>query len=836
MKILQSKRVKIAVAVAAVLVLFIVRPGVGRLRARIVQSISLALGRQVEVAAVNLRLLPQPGFDLENFVVHDDPAFSAEPVLRASQVTASLRVSSLLRGRLEIARLSLTEPSLNLVRNQAGHWNVESLLERSAHTAVAPTSKARGETRPGFPYIEADDGRINFKIRQEKKPYALTGADFSLWQDSENSWGMRLRAQPVRTDFNLSDTGNLRVEGTWQRAATLRKTPLQFSLLWDDGQLGQVTKLASGTDKGWRGSVQVSATLTGTPKNLAVKASGSVDGFRRYDILSGSDFPLTAQCSGTYSSVDRTLSDLSCKTPVGGGAITLAGRIGGWETSPTYDLALDLRQVPLQSLAALASHAKKNIPEDLAVSGKVDGDFHFLRAITPRTIEEAWKGKGEARGLRLGSPRNRTGIVLDQIAFAVSPASTSRHGSANAVPRVEIGPVKLDLGKSGPAVVAGWLSDAGYHVQIQGPAELQRLLALTRTVGLPTPQSAADGAVKVDLHIEGTWSAFATPRAVGTVQLRGIRAAVRGLNEPLEIASANLLLSQHEVQVNKILASFAGGAWRGSMAWPRPCLPLTECPIAFDLHTDRLATDDLGRAIRPVPGKRPWYRIFSASPEPGIPFLAALHATGTLHASRVVIHKMVATQVSAAVLLEKGKLRLSDVDGDLFGGTHSGEWKADFTVRPPQYSGTGTLDGITLGEVAQAMHDGWVTGTAGATYQVSATGWNVGEMLASAHATVDVSATDGTLPHISLVAHAAPLFVRHFTGQLLLRNGTFDIQQGKLATANGIYQVSGTASLGQALNIKLMRDPLHGFNITGTVAEPRVAETANAETRAALKP
>ena len=834
MKALRSKRVKVTVAAAVVLVLFMVRPGVGRLRTRIVQSISLALGRPVEVAAVNLRLLPQPGFDLENFVVHDDPAFSAEPVLRASEVTASLRVSSLLRGRLEIARLSLTEPSLNLVRNQAGHWNVESLLERTAHTAVAPTSKARGESRPGFPYIEADDGRINFKIRQEKKPYALTGADFSLWQDSENSWGMRLRAQPVRTDFNLSDTGTLRVEGTWQRAATLRETPLQFGVLWDDGQLGQLTKLASGTDKGWRGSVQVSATLTGTPADLAVKASGSLQGFRRYDILSGSNFPLTARCSGTYSSVDRTLSDLSCKTPVGNGAITLAGRIAGSESSPTYDLALALDQVPLQSMAALASHVKKDIPEDLAVSGKVDGDFHFLRAITPRRITLAWKGKGEAIDLRLGSRRNRTGLVLDRIAFAVSPARAGRH--ANAAPRVEIGPVKLDLGKPGPATLTGWFSDAGYHVQVQGTAQLQRLLALARTVGLPTPQPAADGAAKVDLQIEGGWSAFATPRAVGTVQLRGIRAAVRGLNEPLEIASANLLLSQHEVQVSKILVSFAGSTWRGSMAWPRPCLPFTECPIGFDLHTDKLATDDLGRAMRPVPGKRPWYRIFSSSPEPGIPFLAALHAAGTLHAGRVVIHKVTATQVSAAVLLEKGKLRLSDVNGNLFGGTHSGEWRADFTVRPPQYNGTGTFDGITLGALAQAMHDGWVTGTAGATYRLSATGWNASEMLASANATVDISATDGTLPHISLAAHAAPLFVRRFAGQLLLRHGTFDIQQGKLATANGMYQVSGTASLGQALNIKLMRDPLHRFNITGTVAEPQVAETANAETRAALKP
>ena len=53
-------------------------------------------------------------------------------------------------------------------------------------------------------------------------------ADFSLWQDSENAWSMRLKAQPMRTNSNLSDTGILRAEGSWQRSATLGETPVNF--------------------------------------------------------------------------------------------------------------------------------------------------------------------------------------------------------------------------------------------------------------------------------------------------------------------------------------------------------------------------------------------------------------------------------------------------------------------------------------------------------------------------------------------------------------------------------------------------------------------------------
>ena len=136
---LTKRRLAVVAALLLVAVLCLVRPGANQLRTRIVSSISIrAVGRPVEVATVNLRLLPQPGFDLENFVMRDDPAFGAEPVVRAQEVTAVLRFSSLLRGRLEVSRLNLAEPSLNLVRNAEGHWNLESLLQRAAETAVAP--------------------------------------------------------------------------------------------------------------------------------------------------------------------------------------------------------------------------------------------------------------------------------------------------------------------------------------------------------------------------------------------------------------------------------------------------------------------------------------------------------------------------------------------------------------------------------------------------------------------------------------------------------------------------------------------------------------------------
>jgi AsmA family/AsmA-like C-terminal region len=831
----RSKRGRGVALVVLVLALFLVRPGVGRLRARIVSSLSLALGRPVDIAYVSLRVLPRPGFDLENVVIHEDPAFGAEPMLHADAVTAALRLSSLLRGHLEIARLSFTEPSLNLVQNGTGHWNMENLLQRADNIPIAPTSKAKSEKRPGFPYIEADHARINFKLGQEKKPYALTNANFSLWQDSENTWGMRLRADPVRTDFNLSDTGTVRVEGSWQRSSSLRETPLQLSLQWQGAQLGQVSKLAVGRDPGWRGEIAAMATLKGTPARVNIDSDVTIDDFRRYDLAQGGPLRLAAHCSALYSSVTRSFPNLFCRGPVGGGFVAVEGNVGGWSELRTYDLALRAQSVPAQSLVALLRRAKKGIPADLSAAGVLEGSFRFQRA--SHGTEMNWSGTGVTRGLRLQSTLAKADVLLDRIPFTLSAGreSSSATEAGGELARLDLGPFAMAMGRPVPALVQGELSGAGYNLGIRGEVQIQHVLQLARILGLPSAQPAADGIAKVDLQVAGMWSAFAGPQTSGKAQLRSIRAEVHGLNQPLEIASANVFLTPSEATVKNISASLAGSAWHGSVVVPRQCAASDGCPIRFDLHAETIATDELAALLSTRTPGGPWYRFLSSAPAPSVPYLRGLRASGKLSASQVTIHKLQASWVAANVDLEDGQLRLSDLRADILGGKHAGEWTADFTSRPPSYSGIGTFTKIALPQLAAAMHDGWITGSADGSYHATASGWSMPDLLSSANATLEVSAFDGTLPHVMLAAGSEPLAMRHFDGLWLLRNGRFEIQEGKLDTPSGIYQVSGTASLGRVLNLKLTRNGVPGFEITGTITQPHVAANS-AETQAALKP
>ena len=133
------------VLVATILVLFLMAIflppliNLGKYRRRITASMSEALGRPVYVGGMQLRLLPMPGIVMSDLTVDEDSAFGSEPALHATSVIASLRITSLWRGRLEVSRISLDDANLNLVRNASGEWSLGSILLRASQIPNAPT-------------------------------------------------------------------------------------------------------------------------------------------------------------------------------------------------------------------------------------------------------------------------------------------------------------------------------------------------------------------------------------------------------------------------------------------------------------------------------------------------------------------------------------------------------------------------------------------------------------------------------------------------------------------------------------------------------------------------
>ena len=73
--------------------------------------------------------------------------------------------------------------------------------------------------------------------------------------------------------MNLSDTGRVRLEGDLRRSPDLLQMPIKLDVAWDKGQLGQLSTLVMGKDRGWRGGLSSSVELSGTVTNLHIVAS-----------------------------------------------------------------------------------------------------------------------------------------------------------------------------------------------------------------------------------------------------------------------------------------------------------------------------------------------------------------------------------------------------------------------------------------------------------------------------------------------------------------------------------------------------------------------------------
>lgn len=840
MKFLRSRR-GLAVVAALLIVLFLFRPGVHRLRDRIAGSIGSALGRKVALDNVRIHLLPRPGFDLEGLVIYDDPSFSAEPMVRAQHVSAAIRLGSLFRGHLEIATLSATEPSINLVRNDQGRWNLTSLLERNSRIPAAPTSKPLSERRPAFPYLEATSARINFKIGQAKKSWALTDADVALWQDGENSWGARMKAQPLRTDFNLTDTGLIQVNAAWQRASSLGDTPLQVTLQWQKGQLGQITKLFSGGDQGWRGGVNLIASLSGTPKSLLVQNQLRIEDFRRYDILS-SGVRLSTACSAHYSTQDGMVRDLSCESPVNGGALSLRGSLGPIKTAPNCDLTLTADKVPLSSLLQLARQSKKSLPADLAATGRLSAELHAVRSPSGAT---QFSGDGTATDVRVSSNSGKDEIAFGNIPLTFRNANPKHTKSSKAGLQtqdddptqapLQIGPFPVAIGASVPAVASGWVSASGYSLSLRGDTEIKTLYRLADTLGISGFHPVAEGSARLDVIVSGPWQGFAAPQAVGTAQLKNVRAGMRGLNPPIEIASALLKLDAETVSLEKIAAQTGDTRWSGAVKAPRPC-PADGCVFQFDLSADQLSSSGFVEWFTPRPVKRPWYRILSFSEPKGKSPLLGLRARGRLRVSRLRLNKVDASQIAAQVSLDRGEIALNGLRGQLFQGTHQGDWIIDVSDLPPHYQIKGELQNVSMAQLGTAMNDDWITGTADGKFTLTTSGDNLADLLANSSGNLQFTLRNGALAHLELPDAAKPFPVHLFSGDWKIKNGTWNLSAGKLESHDGMYQISGTAAPRSGLNILLTRGDEKSWNVTGTLRKPTVTHTNHTEARTAVKP
>ncbi len=774
--VLARKRIRILlVAIAALMIAVLVVPpmvSVSRYKSWITQLIARSLGRPVKLSSVELRLLPWPGFVLSDLSVAEDPAYGAEPVLHAASVKASIRLLSLWRGRLEIGRISMDDASLNLVRSEPGKWNLDPLFR----TAVAQAGSGAGATlhrAVPLPSIEATNSRINVKNGMEKLPFSLINTDLEVWQENPGEWRIRLRGQPARTDVSLyqEDTGVLRLEATIRNAPALSDMPVQLDLDWREAQLGQLARLMTGSDPGWRGDLTGNLHLEGTADAAHVTARLRAAGVHRAEFAPAEPMDFDANCSLVYHYARRTLENLECNSPLGDGHMRVTGDLPN-EGGPPH-LTVELDHIPVAAGLDALRTLRSDVPTDLDVKGTVSGRIAYAPmaentqpekpaprrgAKAVRAIEGPLTGAFDVEDFTLSGTGLNQPVQVAKIVLQPAPVSS---GMANS-PQMLTGTLALPAGGNAPVSINLQLTRSGYQVVLRGPASMARARELFIAAGIASPSgldALAGDPILVDLSAEGPWLqapeapsdslvADANPDASvaepleahskdtlsGTVTVRNANWRASFLTNHVQISQATLHLGGGEIRWDPIIFAYGPVKGTASLALPANCAGPETCIPHFQMRFGSLDAAAVQTAILGVQQKGTLLselmdRLHPASAPPW-PQLE-----GNVQADSLVLGPATFETPSATVRIVPTGAEITDLSASLLGGRVLGSGtfaKPATDADKPAYTLECRFENLKSKAVGELIGEHWSGGDLNGNGKIKLSGYTDKDLASSA--------------------------------------------------------------------------------------------------------
>jgi len=854
----KRRRLWLALAAMAVLLALVVVPplvSVSRYKSRITQLMSESLGRPVRLSSVELRLFPVPGFVLTDLTVEEDPAYGAEPILHANTVTASIRLLSLWRGRMEIGTISVDEASLNVVRTTQGAWNLDPLFR----TAAAKAQPAQGETDSGIkqramplPYLEATNSRINFKHGAEKLPFSLVATDLSFWQEQPGDWRIRLRGQPARTDLSLdlADTGLVRLEARMQRAPELRQMPLHVDLEWQEAQLGQLARLVIGSDPGWRGDLTGELHLDGTPDAAQIQTRLRATGVHRAEFAPAAPMDFDANCGFLYHFSTRTAENLACDSPLGDGRIHVAGDLPGSGKPPRFSVGLD--RIPVAAGLDALRTVRSDFGPGLEAAGTISGKISYDAAVaaTPAGAKPAHATRGSGtraakarppapgpltgsftvEGFRLSGDGLSTPIQASRVVLAPTlPQSQWSGEAAVTVPHVALeATLTVPAGGVTPLAVSVRLAHHGYQLTVRGLTSVARAKELAHVAGMADARamdSLAGDSITVDLTAGGPWlpvdsAAFSENAAAGaaaepmpladtlsgTVTLRNANWKADYLANHVEITQATLHLGLGELRWDPVVFSYGPVRGTASLAVSNHCEATEPCVPRFNVQFGDLDASQLQAAILGArePGTLLSTLLARLRPADSTAAPAWPPLEGTVKADSLILGPVTLTGATAALRILPSGAEITDLDADLLGGhVHGG---GTLTVATGQGKPAYTLDGqfekLSPAAVGKLLGLSWSGRTLDGEGKIELSGFTDKDLAASVKGTLHFDCRHGGISpqkETPLTTVAVPPALARFdrwTADAEIANGTVTLKQNEIEQGTRKHSVDAAITLG----------------------------------------
>jgi uncharacterized protein involved in outer membrane biogenesis len=732
---------KLALAMAGLLIaaqigvsLLVRTRGVHRI---LVARLSRAFGRPVEVRHFGAQLLPSPTLAASGITVGEDPAFGNEYFLRAESFSAGLRWTGLLRGRFEFGTLSFARPSLILVRNAEGRWNLERWLP-PAKSSGTDRAVFYGPTQPTpsnhLQKIEFDEGRVNFKVEYDKQAFAFTDVSGSVEQVAPGRWELQLAATPWRSGVALQSTGRVRVRGDVAGTSS-RLQPAQVQVHWDEASLADIFRLWSGQDYGVRGVFALDGTLQSgiaapdaapappapLPGGWTFSVQARATRIHRWDFAERADNPrLNAIVKGNFFSDTRAVEPAYFSMEAPQSNVRGYFSLGGF-AQPDLLLRVDSIGVQAADLLAWCRAFQSDIDEGISVQQFFTGSA-ILRG-WPLQVESAGfssaggalKIPGIDGGVQLGAlrgGRERSKLAIEPVRISWNSAA-SVSGSAE----LSTAAVKRKAADTRSGVSVGLTHDfvAGEGaLTLDGhAAKTEQILHIARAFGRPLNRGW-ELTGEANAALQWNWSAGKRGRWNGKLGFSRAQLQVAGLNQPLLLDEAELDYKDGRRIAEIAKAQGFGASWSGEIAQRQSATAATdaEAKWQFQLHADKIEAADLDRWVGPRARPGWLQRVMNslrgganANPAAGIPaseLLRRVNAEGELRIDDLTVEKLTLRDVHATGSLHDLQTEIREADAQWAGGSVRGTGKAQFAPKPG-YEVSVEFDRVNLAQLPDAF-------------------------------------------------------------------------------------------------------------------------------------
>ena len=717
---------KLALAMAAFLVAAQVCVSVvvrtRRMHTYLTAHLERTFGRPVEVGHFAVQLLPTPRLDAEQVTIGEDPAFGNEYFLRADSLSAGLRWTGLLRGQFDFGTLTLSHPSLVLVRNNTGRWNLERWLppakasgEAAAHlygppSPVAPVNRLQR--------IEFDDGRVDFKNGDDKIPFAFTAVSGSVNQVAPGRWQLRLEAQPWRSGVSLQAAGTLRVQGD-VAGTSARLQPAQIDVRWDEVSLADVFRLLHGYDHGVRGSLTLEGSLkSGAPGSAAVTEAPGAWNFavearasqiHRWDLGGRPDNPrLRLGVAGRWNVAAGKVraEQVTIEAPRSNLRGTATSQSG-----PAGAFAVYLDSAGIQA-ADVLSWLRAFQPD---IDDGISADQFFTGAISlrgwPLELEHAaFSSNGGL--LRIPSLRVplRVGPVRggrERNALVFEPVRVALGGAVRDVMAPKKRRMAALMENAADITFVHDLDTQAGSISIEGRIQKsEELLKVAAAFGRPinhgwevSGDALAVARWEWQKPFDGRWS--------GRVLFNKARLAIAGLNQPLQVQASTLNWDKGLRSVDVTRVNGFGGSWSGSINQTADVLDDTRPRWHFNLTADRVNAAELDRWVGPRARPNWLQRLLSSFlggsslNSQASALVRSVNAEGEVNIGELSVEKLRFANVHATAALRNLELDVREVNAHWAGGSAHAQVHAAFAPQP-QYEITAKLDHVNLPEISTA--------------------------------------------------------------------------------------------------------------------------------------